>query len=530
MLTKIKDEELIVIQVLANPVSVAEILFHDFDTLGTWDKEKFGKIRLYQYPMLGYDSLFLEDDKLSKKENFKIKNELAENYALGGRLTGKSIISIIIDSLLSIYNNTFKWAIISSYDAIHVRGIFEKIITALEYHSVFRLLNAHILRSPSYKITIDNGELLESVNMNIAGKNSAGQFFGKHVDKMWIEEASFLTQEVSNRMLMSQSEEGCINRFSGMTTFSKHSPMGKIFDNLNNKNKIINLPSYVNPTWDTKKEEDSIIEFGGRESWGYKVQIEGKVVEDLDSVYDIERIRNTYNEKIDIKHFEITKDNFYRFKEIVITEKLANADKTLICADIGEGAAPTEIIIIFKVKDKYKYTYNISGTRISADEQYELFKFIIESVNANVIALDTTSGMGKAIASRLTIDYPENIVWVNFNAKIRIDFEKDEKGGFITDAKGNYTYKEEYCTDWSITRLKHLFYNDLIECAMDYKLDMQFGGIVATKSGLRVVYSSKTVNHLHQAFQCFSIAEWQTEFSLIKPIQRRKPGMGTFGS
>jgi hypothetical protein len=530
MITKIKEDELIFFQTISHPINCAEILFHDFDSLGSWDTEKFGKVRLYQYPMISWDSLFIEDPKISKQDNWRCKNNLAESYNEGGRLTGKSIIAIIVDTLNDVFNKTFKWLVISSYDALHVRGIFEKIIHSLENHAVMRLLNSHVLRSPTYKINTGNNCLIESVNMNIAGKNPGGQFFGKHVDRHKMEESSFLTQEVSNKMLMAQSEEGCINRYSGMTTFSKQSPIGKIFFDLKNKERIVNLPSYVNPTWDTKKEEDSIIEFGGKESVGFKVQIEGRVVEDSDSVYDIERVRNTYNDKIDIKHFEITKDNFYRYKEIVIVEKLSNADKTLICADIGEGSAPTEIIIMFKVKDKYKYVYNISATRLSADEQYELFRFIIEAVNANVIALDTTSGMGKAIASRLTKDYPENIVWVNFNEKIRVDFEKDEKGGFITDAKGNYAYKEEYCTDWSITRLKHLFYNGLIECYMDYKLDLQFGGIVATNSGLRTIYSSKTANHLHQAFQCFSVAEWQTEFSLIKPIVRRKPGFGTFGS
>jgi len=479
--------------------------------------------------MLGYDSLFLEDPKLSSKENSNIKNSLAESYNLGGRLTGKSIISIVLDCLISFFNKSFTWGAISSYDALHIRSILEKVIHSLDNHDIMKLLNAHSLRSPAYKINSDNGCLLESVNMNITGKNPGAQFFGKHIDKHWMEESSFLTQEVSNKMLMSQSEKSCINRFSGMTTFSKQSPIGKLFDKLDNKNKIINLPSYVNPTWNDEKEEDAIIEFGGKESVGYKVQIEGKVVEDSDTVYDIERIRETYDKKIDIKLFEISKDNFYRFREILVLERAINADKCFICSDIGEGSAPTEIIIIFQIKDKYKYCYNITATRLSSDEQYELFKFIIEQVHANIVGLDTTSGMGKALASRLTKDFPENIIWVSFNEKIKIDYQKDDKGNFITDEKGNYQYKEEYVIDWSIQRLKHLFYNSKIECLIDYKLDLQFGGVVSTKSGLRTIYASKVANHLHQAFQVFAVVEWNSEFINTKPVQRRKPGMGVWG-
>ena len=529
MIQKIANDDLIMYQTLAHPIACGEILFHDFDSLGLWDKEKYGKIRQYQYPMLAYDSLFLEDPKLSPEENFKIKNGMAESYNEGGRLTGKSMIAVVMDGLIAIFNKTFVWAAISSYDALHIRSVLEKIIHALDNHAVMKQLNSHSLRSPSYKINVGNGSLLESVNMNIAGKNPGGQFFGKHIDKHWMEESSFLTAEVSNKMFMAQSEAGCVNRFSGMTTFSKQSPIGKIFFDLKNANKITNLPSYVNNSWNDEKEADSIIEFGGRESIGYKVQIEGKVVEDSSSVYDIERIRACYVKDVEIKLFEVTKDNFYKFQEVLVIERPANAEKCFITADIGEGSAPTEIIIIFQIKGKYKYTYNISATRLSADEQYELFKYIIVQVQANLVGLDTTSGMGKALASRLSKDFPDNIIWVSFNEKIRIDFEKDAKGNFIMDSKGEYLYKEEYITDWSIQRLKQLFYNQKMECLTDYKLDLQFGGIVSTRSGTRTVYASKVANHLHQAFQVFSVVEWQVEFVNIKPVQRKKPGMGAWG-
>lgn len=526
MILKIKEEDLLVYQTLSHPISCAEILFSDIDNLGEWDTERYILIRKYQFPMLAFDSLFLEDSKLSTKENFNIKNGMAESYDLGGRLTGKSIIAIIVDSLISTFNKTYKWAIISSYDASHIRGIFERIITSLENHLILKLLNTRVKRSPFYELTSDNGCLLQSVNMNVTGKNPGGHFVGRHIDKHWMEESSFITPIVSNKLLMAQSELGCINRYSGMTTFSKHSPVGKIFFNLKNQSKIINLPSYVNPTWDSKKEEDSIIEFGGKESIGYKVQIEGKVIEDADSVYDIERVRENYNHKKEIKGFEITRDNFYRFKEIIVLDRPGNVEKVFVASDIGEGSAPTEIIIIFKIGDKYYYIYNVSATRLSGDEQHELFKYIIEGVKANIVGFDTTSGMGKAIASRLTKDYPENIQWVSFNEKIRIGFELDEKGNYKTDSKGNYLYKEEYVTDWSIQRLKHLLYNQKIEIPMDYKFDLQFANIITTTSGMRTIYASKVANHVHQAFQVFSVIEWNTEFANIQPVKKRRMGLG----
>jgi hypothetical protein len=531
MLEKISIDDLNFFQVMVHPVACAQILFSDFDNLSSFSETDFGQIRNYQYFMLGYDTLLYEDKTKSKKENFDLKNGLSENYNLGGRLTGKTIISIIIDSLISTFHQTYNWAAICSLDALHLRGVFEKIIEVLENHPIFKMLGAHILRSPTYKINTKNGCLLESINSNIAGKNPGGQFFGKHVSKLWQEESSFMTKQVSNKQLMAQAELGCINRWSGMTTFAKASPMGEIFYNLKNETKIINFPSYTNPTWSKEKEDAAIQEFGGKSSAGFEVQILGKVIESSDTVYDIQRIRECYlrdrdGTPIPIKGFEINKNNFYRYKEIIVVDRPNNVERVWVCLDKGEGAVPTEVIVLFEINGIYKYEYNITTFKLSPTEDDEVVEFIIEQVKANIVGIDHTSGGGKAMLSHLAKKYPENIKAVDFNSKINIDFDKDEKGNIKYDSKGNPEYKAEYVVDWSIQRLKHLFYNKKISALYDNKLDQQFDGITVMKSGQRTVYGSKVANHLHQAFQVFSICQWNFEFAKLKPIQRRKMGIG----
>jgi hypothetical protein len=81
MIGNITEEERTFFETMVHLISCAEILFNDFDSLGGYDKDNFGKIRNYQYPMLGYDSLFLEC-------NFKDYNcleKLIEYFKLGGR-------------------------------------------------------------------------------------------------------------------------------------------------------------------------------------------------------------------------------------------------------------------------------------------------------------------------------------------------------------------------------------------------------------------------------------------------------------
>ena len=521
MLKQIDETELNIFETMASPIASSEILFSNLDILSEFNKDKFSEIRKYQIPMLSFDTLFIHDKEKSKRENFEIKKGMSESFNLGGRMTGKSLISIKIDALIALLHKTVTWGTISSLDSLHLRSVIEPMITALESHPILKLLKAKINRSPSYKITTKDS-LIESVNNNLSGKQPGNQWFGKHCEKVWDEEFSFLTDEVANKRYMAKSELGVISRSSGMSTFTRNSPAGKIFFKLELKNRIINVPSYINPNWSNEDDERAINEFGGKQSIGYQVQIMGKVIEGCDNVYDIERIRESYDEDKLIKSFEIDKDNFYNFKEIVIVDRPVNAEKTYIALDVGEGAAPTEIIVLFKIKDQYVYTYNITTMKLTADEETELLDYLMVTLKCNVMGIDTTSGGGKAIASKLSKKYPDNIIWVSFNEKIAMDFETDEKGNYITDAMGKNIYKEEYVTDWSIQRIKHLFYTNKMIIPKDFKFDNQINNIIAMKSGMRTVYGSKVANHLHQAWQVFAISEWNCEFININSVDEIK--------
>ncbi len=533
MIDKINKQELEVFEALANPISFSEIIFDDLGSLTEFTGEKFSKIRTYQYPMLSYTSLFFEDSKLTDKENFKIKQGLGFCVNFGGRLTGKSLIGIIVDVLINTWHKTYQWGAISSCDAVKVRGILESIIVVFDNHPIFKFLNAKHKSHPAYLITFDNGVKLESVNTNIAGKDPGKNWFQKHVSFSWEEEASFLNDSISNKKLMAQSEFGMVERLTGMSNFKKLSPIGRKFFDLKNENAVINLPSYVNETWDSEKDTAALQEFGGKQSLGYRTQILGQIVDDGNSVYDIQRIRECYKrdkngDPILIKGFEINRQNFYRLKEILILDRPGNAESVWVCLDKGEGAAPSEIIVLFKFGENYKYEYNITTFKLSPDEDDQVVEYIAEQLKANVVAIDTTSGGGKAMFSYLGKKFQDHIVGVSFNEKIAIDFATDEKGNYILDKNGKRELKEEFIVDWSIQRLKHLFYNKKIIALFDMKLDTQFDNITVMRSGQRTVYGSKVANHLHQSFQVFAIALWNVEFKNLQPINKTRPGLGAY--
>lgn len=533
MIDKITPQELVIFETLANPISCTEIIFDDLSVLTEFTENKFSQVRSYQYPMLSYESLFFENPKLTKKQNYKIKKALGDCINFGGRLTGKTLIGILVDMTLSVFHKVFRWGIVSSCDATKIRGVMETVLSVFDNHPILKEWRCKHKSHPAYLATFANNCKIESVNNNMAGKEPGKNWFQKHADKNWEEEASFLTDTITNKRLMAQSEFGMVERLTGMANFKKQSPIGRKFFDLKNENIVINLPSYANETWDKEKDEAAEKEFLGKQSPGYRTQILGQVVDDGDSVYDIERIRECYKRDKDgnpilIKSFEVNKSNFYRYKEVLIIDRPKNAESVWVCLDKGEGAAPTEIIVLFKIKDQYKYEYNITTFKLSPNEDDEVVDYIITQLKANIVGIDTTSGGGKAMLSYLSKKHPGSIVGVSFNTKIPIDFEKDEQGNYVRDRNGQLLHKEEFITDWSIQRLKHIFYNKQIEALFDMKLDTQFDNIMVMKSGNRTLYKSKLEDHLHQAFQVFAITLWNYEFSLMQPIQRKKPGLGAY--
>lgn len=525
MIEKATKEELLLSRYLADPLYATKILFSNLNNLTDFNDE-CSYVRLYQIPYLGFDTVYLEDSSLTDQQNFDIKKGLAERYVFGGRLNGKSLIAVIIDVLLAILNRTFEWAVVCSYDEDHVKQVMEKIILPLEHHPIFRFFNSknNTQRKP-YRITV-NKCLLESVNDNVGGRDPGAHHVGKHYDKRYQEESSFLSRIVTNKRKMSISEKGCVNVYSGMTTFNRNSPIGEIFFNKKYKNRIVNTPSYANPTWNKQKEEEAIEEFQGRNSPNYLVQIEGRVIDSMGTALDMDKIyscilKDKNDNPIAVKHIEITKENYFRYKDILSTlNKPNNVDECIVALDKGEGNAPTEIIIIYKINDKYKYTHNITLRKLGLDEDEELITYIFEKLKANVIGIDATSASGRTVAGHLDNKYPGHVIAVNFNAKIPVNFERDkETGELLRDTEGNPVYKYEHAKTWSIEQIKDIFYSEKVSCYYDVKMINQFNGLQCLPKQMGFEYKPTTEDHLFQAWQVFAILLWNIRFKIIEEIE-----------
>lgn len=524
LIEQLSPQELEFVEDLYNPICLAECAFSDLDNLLQYD-EQLADIRLYQYPMMSYEYLIDTDVKpgmtaADKKERFKLKEQSGTVYALGSRRHGKTMIVEQVDILLSMWLLEGEHVGFSSIDALHIRSIVEKIVTVLKIHPFFSLLNAQINRSPNYRISLPSGYLFETINMNVAGQQPGISFMGKHLHRLYIEECGYETEEVYNKRIDAISEEGCVIRAAGMTNFTRYSPAGNVFYK-GNPQHLVNLPQFANEKWDAKEKQRMIKEYAGEQSVGYKIFVNGEVTDEGIAVFDMERVRKQYIEDKATKIFEISKDNYKNFKDVLVIERPANVTKCFVCADIGE-TAPTEIVIIFQVNDKYYYTYEIVVYRLDDKQQTHLFRHIIDTVSANVISLDTTDGTGRAIFRQLSDIYPkDNMISCAFTEKLNVGLDKDDKGRPIFE-NGKPKMKQEFVSEWSVKRLKTLFYDNRLFVPLDHKLDLQLNSVVSTQTSNRVVYEVVgEEDHLFAAFRVFAIAEWATEFSILNSAKSK---------
>ena len=100
-------------------------------------------------------------------------------------------------------------------------------------------------------------------------------------------------------------------------------------------------------------------------------------------------------------------------------------------------------IIIFEIGKNLRYEYNITLYNLTDKEQFKIFEWLGRELQANFIALDCTDGTGRAIFRSLEQVFPkENLVWVAFNEKVNVDFERNPTTNEIIFENGQPLYRE----------------------------------------------------------------------------------------
>lgn len=536
MRKKITAKELEFIGFFHTPRALLENLIpKEVNSPAKWSKDsKCITIRDYQLPFLSYEYLVCNDPKLNDKENFEKKQGAGNVYNFSARKTGKSFISLQLDSLLDIIHNNNYITCLASFDYSHIRTIADWICDYVSNHPFFKIFHLtgrkKTVNRGNYNIVTRNGHKLFSVNENVKGTDPGIGFFQHHWNKFLYEEICGESEKGNLKRIDAESEVGAIDRLTGVPMFKKSSPSIKILNDSRKRNWLVRLPQFVSPYWTEKEKQDRINKYNGERSVAYRLNVLAELVKGAYGVFDMEKVSKNVNDNKLVKSFEIGKEDFEDFKNIIVVDKLGNADVTFIASDIGDSGAPSEIIIVFKVKDKYLHRYNITLNGLDHLQEEKIFLWLYNIFGGAFLGFDTTEGKGRAIYRDLArIINRKHLIWVHFSEKIVVGFEKDEKDKMIYDDKGNLKPKYELIPEHSIQRLKELFYTERFDLAMDDKLYRQIDGVVGIKQANKTLYDNKTENHEFQALQVFAIMEWNTQSQPKPEKTESKYSAGVYG-
>lgn len=335
---------------------------------------------------------------------------------------------------------------------------------------------------------------------------------------------SYMSAEGTEKRIDAGSSLGYIERISGIPDLRIGSPLTKILSDKKLKRYIWRLPQFVRPDWSDAMREKRIAEYNGQNSSSYKLNVEAEIMEGAEGFWDIDRLKEKcYNPKRKVKVFEVSKDSFSKFKSNIIVERMPGTEKVFICSDIGLGGSASQIIIIFKVGDKYKYVYNIPLFKLIQKEQAEVFKWLYDVLGGAFIAIDATGDGGVINDYLFDMGVPQEcLLKVKFNENIEIDFEKDPETGYvITDKNGEPVMKKMNTLDFAMQEMEKIFYEGMMEVPQDENFFEEFNGFYVKMVGTRKSYGSNTSDHKHQSFQVFAVCRYFNEFNELKTVQNQ---------
>lgn len=535
--TNLTEKEIQFMEMYSDPTAMTECLIpENLNAPQTWPNCKCVRLRDYQFPMQDYSYLYANDLSKSEAENVRIKKGAGDCYNIGSRNIGKSFW-LKIDMFLS-YVHHIAEICLASFDDYHLRKIANPIADILENHKFAKIFHLKESRKESVQrnplnAKSEHGCVIESANEHVKGNNPGEQYHAKHWNKLLWEEYSYASSEGFKKMIDSGNSLGYIFRPSGIPDLCVGSPLGKILQNRKLRNWIVQLPQMVREDWSDKIEQEKAEEYGGKENPSYKLNVLAETIPGAFGLFDMQRLEEASIKKSGIlKFFEVSKDNFSLYESILHLERLAGTEQCFIAADLGFGAAPTELVIIFFDGKKYKLVYNIALLRLTPEEQPEIIKYIYDLLGGAFISLDSTSDNGAMIDRLFKMGISEeHLLKVRFNENVEVGFEKDIDDNIVCDEKGNPIMKKVNTEDWSFKELERIMYNGQMEIPYDPKFLNQFTNVIATKTKGRIQYGSKGENHLVQAMQTWAICRFFNEFKMQKDERNRlKRSYGVFNT
>lgn len=546
MRENIKQSDIDFILGVHDPVCIKESLYpENLKACHTWIESdcKLFKIRNYQRVWQPYNWMLCDDVSLRKEQNLKKKILAGKCYNLGARDIGKSYDFIQADFPLHIVLNPGKESCLISATSGFLKKVASPILNIFRDHAFFKLFqkrgkNTGLNAGENMEIQARTGHTWYGRNEKIGDPEPGQKLQGLHYEILGYEEYSYATSKGEEKRIDSGTSIGEIERFSGIPDIRVDSPLGDVFNNDENKKFICRLPQYVREDWSDAQKKKRADKYKGESSLAFKLNVIGEKQEGAFGFWDIPKIKAACLVKSkQIKQIDIDEKRFKNFEKYLIIDRLP-AQQIYMCADIGAGARPTEIAILFFNGTHYDLVYNITLNIKSSQAQAEVFACIYKKLGGCFVGIDATTDYG--IVERLKKDYkfikPEHIYAVDLRKNIPVAYERypdnpdGTQGKIKRNRDGSPVIIQMIAIDFAMQQLEELMYNGMVKVPLDNKFFKEFSDFLVLQSKIRKTYDTASTDDYHQAFQIFAIVRHEYKWQQLININNTDTGSGCLGS
>ena len=454
-----------------------QVAFQDFFMpIGT---RRFFKTRFYQYAF-----------------------SLAETgVLLGGRAFGKSIcLNARIMRGTTIYRGVE--SLLTAFRRTHVRDRIEDVISYIlniPYLRQFlagdpdRTTKGSITRTPIYSVKFKNGHILTGIS--VGDDPNSVMIQGHHPLLKYGDEMAWYPRPAWTKFQETADPKGTIDFFTGCKDGKLDTPFRQMDGRIEKyRHHRFSISRIMEPWWNQKIKRERIEAFGSETSNEYLNQIMADWGEpvvglwseaDIRSCFDKSELRDgvytssmrviaisprDYKPKDAAERSNLLVELFYE-----IPGPDPNAD-VIFAIDAGYSA-PTEILILVRDPRSLKWVLRTRVElidRVMVDHQADCIDFLDSICHPKWIAIDCSSGEGKAVASALANPlrtefadkgYSDRIVWVEFQKKMVVSHKLKD---------GVWTPVEESIKNHTTTILQGMFARQEFLFSFDEQLLVEF--------------------------------------------------------
>jgi hypothetical protein len=318
-----------------------------------------------------------------------------------------------------------------------------------------------------------------------------------------------------NKQVDSQSELGAVIRESGVPDGRRDTPF---HEHINDKSKnVIWYTSEINPYWDDKRQREAELKYGGKATHAYVTNVLGEEGDIAFGAWDVDDIRSCMS-KVNVKHFEINKYNYDQFlvNPVSILNIIPDEATEFIIQASDIGKTPSECGIWSLRKGKWYLLYRITQRGLIHFQQAKVFHYIADIMGSNLLALDTSEGLGESIADHLinekepefkNCNYAKRVQKCYFNTTVITGYKKNEQGEILYEDKKPVEIKT-HADEYAWIRGMMLFKENKVILQDDIDLVSQFSAEMAVKGQNKTMFQSPIPNHIISMFKVFCLAEW----------------------